>query len=269
MRRPAAVSGLFYPDNPDELRAYLSSVLDLHREKREIKAALAPHAGYIYSGKTAAACYSMFKQSDCYIILAPNHTGLGSPFSIMTGGTYTTPLGDVEIDEELSLKILKNSTILEEDPIAQIKEHAIEVQLPFLQFLSEKAGRSFKIVPIVLATQQFDDLEEIGVAIASAIDKRSAVIIASSDMNHYESQEITQKKDSLAIEQMLMYSPFGLLETVQKNSITMCGVGPAVSAMIAAKHLGASKAELIAHSTSAEINHDYHNIVGYSSIIFY
>jgi len=269
MRRAAAVSGLFYPGNPKELKSYLASVVKIEDSGNPVKAAVVPHAGYIYSGEVAAACYNNINQADCYIILAPNHTGLGSPFSIMREGSYITPLGEVKIDEKIASLILKNSTVLEEDPIAQIKEHAIEVQLPFLQFISEKIGHPFKIVPIVLATQQFDHLEEIGVAIASSIGKNSVCIIASSDMNHYESQQITEIKDNLAIDQMIKFDPFGLLETVHKNDITMCGAGPAVSAMIAAKHLGASKAKLIAHSTSAKMSNDYRRVVGYAGIVFY
>ncbi len=267
MRRKPAVNGVFYPDNPEQLRAYLSTAAG--SGKTRVKAAVIPHAGYIYSGEVAASCYNLMLPADYYIIIAPNHTGLGTAYSIMIDGSYITPLGEVMIDRPLATKILKNSTILEDDPIAQLKEHAIEVQLPFIQYAAEIADKPFKIVPIVLATQEFDYLEEIGTAIADAISGKSAVIIASSDMNHYEDQKTTIEKDDLAIQKMIELDPLGLIDTVQINKISMCGVGPAAAAMVAAIHLGAKKASLVSRSTSAAVSGDYDRVVGYSSVVFY
>ncbi len=268
MKRKPAANGTFYPSEPEQLRAYLSTVIS-SAGKTKVKAAVVPHAGYIYSGKVAASCYGLILPADYYIIIAPNHTGLGTAYSIMIDGSYITPLGEVEIDRPLATKILKNSTILEDDPIAQLKEHAVEVQLPFIQYLSEIADKPFKIVPIVLATQEFDYLEEIGTAIADAIGDKSAVIIASSDMNHYENQKTTIKKDNIAIQKMVEFDPLGLIDAVHTNRISMCGAGPAATSMVAAIHLGAKKASLVSHSTSADVGGDYDHAVGYSSVVFY
>jgi len=190
---------------------------------------------------------------------------MGKPLSIMTEGTWKTPLGEVEIDSELGKKILATSSHLEEDYVAHQYEHSIEVQLPFLQYFK----RDFKLVPIVLAYATGAIYKEIGKEIAKAIKalNKEVIIIASSDMTHYEPQESAQRKDNQAIEAILDLNGDELLKRVQELSISMCGYAPVVSLISAAKELGAKEAELVRYQTSGDTTGDYSSVVGYAGII--
>ncbi len=266
MIREATVAGRFYPDSPVELRAMLATMVDDKIIREEIIGLVSPHAGYIYSGSVAGATISRIKMKDTFIILGPNHTGLGKTFSIMIEGTWRTPLGDVEIDSELARRILESSAYLEEDYDAHRLEHSIEVQLPFLQYFKN----DIRLVPIVLAHADGDAYKEIGKAMAKAIKdlKREAVIIASSDMTHYESQTSAQEKDNQAIDAMLALDDDKLIEKVEEMNISMCGYAPVVSLITAVKELGAKKAELVKYQTSGDITGDYSSVVGYAGLIF-
>ena len=213
----------------------------------------------------AGAVISRIKFKDTFIIMGPSHTGSGKPFSIMTEGIWKTPLGEVEIDSALGKKILASSRYLEEDSLAHLGEHSIEVQLPFLQYFSA----DFKIIPIMLAYAGGAVYKEIGKAIAEGIKEsgRKAVIIASSDMTHYESQASAQKKDTQAIEAILKLDEDELLKRVEELDISMCGYAPAVSLIVAAKELGAKGAELVKYQTSGDTTGDYSSVVGYAGII--
>ena len=133
MIRPAAVAGFFYPASPDELRRTLATCVTDIKEKTEVKAVVAPHAGYAYSGKTAGAAYSAVRLPRRFVILCPNHTGMGAPVAIMSSGAWETPLGRVQIDEELASLVRENEPLVQESPAAHSNEHSLEVQLPFLQ----------------------------------------------------------------------------------------------------------------------------------------
>ena len=225
-----------------------------------------PHAGYIYSGHVAGAVYSRTQLPTRNIVLCPNHTGFGVPLSIMKSGSWRTPLDEMQIDEELSEALAAADSYLEDDIEAQRFEHAIEVQLPFLQRCGP-AGTRF--VPITVGTGSLERLLELGKAIASAIQKISAdiLIIASSDMNHYESDATTRVKDRKAIDRILAMDPEGLFEVVRRENISMCGYGPAVAMLAAAKWLGASQVELVKYATSGEVSLDFDQVVGYAGII--
>jgi hypothetical protein len=243
----------------------IEGMVDDKAKKEEVIGLISPHAGYIYSGPVAGATISRTKFKDTFIIIGPNHTGSGKPLSIMTEGTWKTPLGEVEIDSELGKQILANSKYLEEDKTAHLYEHSIEVQLPFLQYFKP----DFKLVPIVLAYAGGAVYKEIGKEIAKAVKEsgKKVVMIASSDMTHYESQESAKKKDTKAIEAILDLNEDELLKRVDEFNISMCGYAPAVSVIVAAKELGATGAELVKYQTSGDTTGDYSAVVGYAGII--
>lgn len=265
MTREPVVAGQFYPAAPGQLKEMIRSMVDEKAEKYEVIGLVLPHAGYIYSGPVVGAVISRVKFKDTFIIICPNHTGRGKLFSIMASGRWKTPFGEIEVDSELAKQLLKDSRYLEEDTAAHLFEHAVEVQLPFLQYFQP----NIKIVPIVMAQGNSVTYKEIGRQLAQAIKniKREVVIIASSDMSHYENQESVADKDNRAIEAMLNLDEDELLRRIERFDISMCGYGPAVSMLTAAKELGAGRAELVQYRTSGDETGDYSSVVGYAGIM--
>jgi len=266
MIRKPAVSGRFYPADPAELQRAVEGLLEPAETRSKAIGAIVPHAGYIYSGHVAGAVYSRIELPRRNIILCPNHTGLGTPLSIMKSGAWQTPLGQLQIDEELCTALMRADPYLEDDVEAHRFEHSLEVQLPFMQHMR---GSEVRFVPITIGTGRLDALEELGRAVAAVIrtEAPDALIIASSDMNHYESDAITRVKDRKAIDQILALNPEGLYDVVRRENISMCGYGPAVSMLTAAKILGASKAELVRYATSADVSMDFDRVVGYAGVV--
>ena len=265
MIRSPVVAGQFYPASPSSLEAQVRGFVDEKAPKEEVIGLVSPHAGYVYSGSVAGAVISRIQFKDTFIILGPSHTGSGKPFSIMTEGSWETPLGEVEIDSRLGKQILTRSRHLEEDHVAHSYEHSIEVQLPFLQYFK----RDIRIVPILFSHAVASVYKEIGKEIAEAIKELGAetVIIASSDMTHYESQEAARRKDTQAIDAILELDEDKLMRRVGELNITMCGYVPTVALISAAKELGANRAELIRYQTSGNVSGDYSAVVGYAGII--
>jgi hypothetical protein len=265
MIRHPVVAGQFYPASASQLRAMIERLVEEKVEKREVIGLVSPHAGYIYSGPVAGAVISRIKFKDTFIIIGPNHTGRGKPLSLMSQGKWKTPLGEVEIDSELGRQILATSGHLKEDDAAHQYEHSIEVQLPFLQYFKP----NIRIVPIILGYASGEVYKEIGKQIAKAVRelKREVVLIASSDMTHYEPQEQAQRKDNQAIEAILALDEDELLRRVEQLNISMCGYAPTVSLISAAKELGAKSAELVKYQTSGDTTGDYSSVVGYAGII--
>jgi AmmeMemoRadiSam system protein B len=230
---------------------------------------VAPHAGYIYSGGVAGAVYSGLEIPEHCIILCPNHTGKGQALAVMATTTWQTPLGEVAADAGVATELLRRFPALREDSAAHRSEHAIEVQLPFLQVRQPR----LKIVPIAIGTRDFDVLRGLGEALAEVIgDLQEAgsgkvLMVASSDMNHYESDAITRVKDHKAIEKILAMDARGLWEVVMNEDISMCGFGPTVTMLTAAKLLGATSATLVKYATSGEVSGDFEAVVGYAGII--
>ena len=264
--RPAAVAGKFYPQDPKKLAASVRSYMVADGQPETVLGCVVPHAGYMYSGGVAGAVFARVKVSPRCIILCPNHTGLGTPLSIMSRGAWQTPLGDVEIDSEMADVLMRAFPLLNEESSAHRTEHAIEVQLPLLQTL--RSGIRF--VPIALGTRQFDALEGLGFAIAevlSGIDE-PVLVIASSDMNHYESDPVTRVKDEKAIEQILALDARGLYDVVMEEEVSMCGFGPTVAMMTAARQRGATRADLVKYATSGDVSGDRQMVVGYAGIVF-
>jgi MEMO1 family protein len=263
VRRPA-VAGQFYPRNSRELRSEIDSFTCEHRERVSARGCVIPHAGYMYSGHVAGAVYARLKLPERYIILCPNHTGLGTPLSIMSQGMWETPLGKAAIDRELASELKAKLSLLNEDSEAHRREHATEVQLPFLQAMLP----NFSFVPIAVGTGSFDALTMLGECLGEVIAKQEEqiLIISSSDMNHYESDAVTRHKDARAIERILALDPKGLYDVVNHENITMCGYGPTVAMLTAARQLSASQAELIRYATSGDISGDRSTVVGYAGI---
>ena len=273
--RQPAVAGRFYPGNAQHLRAEVETFTTARatagHEAAEPKipavGCIVPHAGYMYSGAVAGAVYRRLELPRRVVIFCPNHTGKGEPLAIMSEGAWHTPLGDVVIDTDLAELLKAGLPLLTEDQEAHRYEHALEVQLPFLQVL--KPG--FQFVPITVGTSNFEALSALGEAIGLALTNlpESALVIASSDMNHYESDGVTRIKDRRAIDQVLALNPRGLYDTVRAEHISMCGYGPATIMLTAARQMGATKAELIRYATSGDVSGDRDMVVGYAGIAVY
>lgn len=264
--RPPAVAGTFYEGTADRLRAQVEAcfVDPVPSAKERFIGAVVPHAGLIYSGHVAAALYSQADLPRRFVILCPNHTGLGHFAAINRDGAWRTPLGEVAIDTRLADALMAKTPLLADDARAHAREHSLEVQLPFLQTL---AGE-FTFVPICLGAHRYDYAEEIGRAIAEVLkDEKDVAIIASSDLNHYEDQQTTLRKDQIAIDQVLARNPRELWRAVDEYDISMCGFIPTTTMLLAANALGASDAKLVKHATSGDVNRDYGHVVGYASIL--
>jgi len=265
MIRKPAQAGRFYPAEPELLKKEVKRYIKENAEKQSVKGIVVPHAGYIYSGRAAGSVYSCITMKDNFIILGPNHTGLGPDTSIMCKGEWAMPNGNVKIKKELAEEILEGGNeIIEEDTSSHTHEHSIEVQIPFIQHFK----KDFSIIPIAMRDYSPTTCSTISKAIAGAVNSfPSTLIIASSDMSHYEPRAAAEKKDRLAIEKILKLDPEGLLKVVTEEEISMCGAGPVAVMLFAAKALGARKSRLVFYNTSAEASGDYSAVVGYAGII--
>ncbi|HUK24664.1 MAG TPA: AmmeMemoRadiSam system protein B [Terriglobales bacterium] len=262
--RVPAVAGRFYPKDPELLRAELESYLPHSGKITPAIGCVVPHAGYMYSGHVAGAVFARLEIPQCCIVLCPNHTGRGHPLAIMSAGAWQTPLGAAEIDSQLAARLKQSFPPLTEDAEAHRTEHAAEVEIPFLQ--TRRPG--FTFVPIALGTGRLEILEALGEALAQALaDSGPVLLVASSDMNHYENDAITRAKDQKAIERMLALDAKGLYEVVMTEKISMCGFGPAVAMLTAAKRLGASQVDLVRYATSGDVSGDREMVVGYAGIV--
>ena len=263
--RNAAVAGRFYPSDPRDLEDDVRSFLSPATEAIPALGCVVPHAGYMYSGEVAGTVYAKLNIPQCCIVMCPNHTGLGQPLSIMSAGWWETPLGRTAIDSKLATQLKAKFPYLQEDSEAHRAEHAAEVQLPFLQVIK----KNFSFVPIALGIRQFEILDALGTAIAQVAAEQTepVLLIASSDMNHYENDAITRIKDRKAIDRILTLDPRGLFDVVIREQISMCGFGPTVVMLSAAKQLGAKHAELVKYATSGDVSGDRNMVVGYAGII--
>ena len=263
--RHPAVAGRFYPARPEALMRDVLSSLSAAGEQLEATGCVVPHAGYMYSGHVAGAVYARLALPKRFIILCPNHTGLGKPLAIMSEGAWETPLGQVEVDGELATELRNSFRSLSEDSTAHRAEHALEVQLPFIQALRKE----FTFVPIAVGVGSYEPLSDLGEAMARVVAQHDEkiLIIASSDMNHYEPDSITRVKDKKAIEQILKLDPRGLFDVVVNEDISMCGYGPTVAMLTAATRLGAKTADLIKYATSGDVSGDRAAVVGYAGVV--
>lgn len=265
--RHPAVAGRFYPGEPAMLRAEVQSYISQATGQKVVRSigCIVPHAGYMYSGHVAGAVFSELEVPELCVVICPNHTGMGRALAIMSEGAWETPLGRIPIDGAFAAALMQRCPLLQEDSSAHRSEHAIEVELPFLQMRQPH----LRFVPIALGTRDFEVLEELGNAIADAVAAhcKPVLLVASSDMNHYESDAITRVKDERAIAPILALDARALYDVVMQEHISMCGFGPAVAMLTAAWRLGATSAELVRYATSGDISGGRDMVVGYAGLI--
>jgi len=265
IRRPA-VAGRFYPSDPEALRRDLGARTQDRIPPPEPRgvAVVVPHAGYIYSGRIAAATYTSVRLPRRAAILCPNHTGLGELIAVNDEGEWETPLGRVPVDTPLARAILQRCRQARVDAIAHSHEHSLEVQLPFLQHLAGLTG----FVPICVGTLHVPNLLELGRAVADAVagQAEEILLIVSSDMSHYVPAALAHEQDHKAIERMVAIDPEGLHRVVLRDDISMCGVAPAVAGLAAARRLGARQGRLVAYGHSGETTGDFQSVVGYAGV---
>lgn len=263
--RMPAVAGSFYPSHPDTLARQVGSLCGPDQKKKGVVAVVCPHAGYVYSGPVAGAIYSQIEIPETVVIIGPNHRGMGPMVSIMSEGVWKMPNGDVSIHGKLASEILRLSKFVEEDTLGHRQEHSLEVQVPFLQFYRKE----LKIVPITMRAFEFAYCLDVGSAVARAVRNlgERVLIVASTDMSHYEPEKTAKAMDRKAIDRILAMDPKGLVDTVVQYQISMCGVFPTAAVLIAAKDLGATRAQLVKYATSGDVSGDYDQVVGYAGLI--
>ncbi len=264
MIRQAAVAGQFYPGTEQALREELQRLLLPVAEKRRATGVISPHAGYIYSGAAAGMLLAQVVIPRTVVIIGPNHRGAGAVAALSPDDGWQTPLGVVPIEKRLSGLVRQQQPAIQEDAAAHRLEHSLEVQVPFLQYLRPDVS----IVPFCLAFGDYAGCELVGTALAAAITQfgEEVLIVASSDMTHYESSEAARRKDSLALERVLAFDPQGLVEVCRSERITMCGKIPSAVMLIAARQLGATQAELLAYTNSGQVTGDMSQVVAYASV---
>jgi AmmeMemoRadiSam system protein B len=267
MHRKPAVSGMFYPSGKKALEKMLSGLF-AGVKGDGFRCVVSPHAGYQYSGRTAAYAMGSLAPAKTFVILGPNHNSFGHEFSVMSSGEWETPLGRARIDTGLASQ-LKKCGILEDDALAHAHEHSIEVQLPFLQY---RLG-DFMFVPVSITNIEYSDdflgkCALLGKHIAKTIGRRPAGIIASSDFSHYLPAEIADKKDSQAIEKIAKLDASGFFRALEESDASVCGYGPVAVAMSAAKAMGMKGAKVLNHTNSGDATGDYSSVVSYYAIGF-
>jgi AmmeMemoRadiSam system protein B len=261
--REPAVAGRFYPRERERLEAEVARLLgEAGAAPRRVIGVLAPHAGYVYSGAVAGATYARVDVPARAIVLGPNHTGMGVRCALWPGGAFKTPLGPVPVDAALTAS-LRACALVEEDRAAHLREHALEVQLPLLQARRPDVA----IAALCLGPLSAAECEEVGRAVARAAREHGALVVASSDMSHYEPAETARQHDLHALERFLALDARGLHERVRGEDISMCGVVPATVMLAAARELGAARAELVMYANSGDVNGDRESVVGYAGAI--
>ncbi|HYS82518.1 MAG TPA: AmmeMemoRadiSam system protein B [Anaeromyxobacteraceae bacterium] len=264
MDREPAVAGRFYPGSEERLWAEVAALLGPAGRPRPALGLLSPHAGYLYSGKVAGETWARVEVPTRAIVLCPNHTGLGARVALWPDGGWRTPLGRVPIDADLTAA-LRACPLVEPDRTAHLREHALEVQLPFLQARRPDVA----IAALCLGPLSADECEELGRAVAAAVRDRPALLVASSDMSHYLPADVARALDERALARFLALDPRGLHETVRREDISMCGVIPATVMLAAARELGATSAELVRYSNSGDVSGDHESVVGYAGAVVY
>jgi hypothetical protein len=278
IRRPCQ-AGAFYEGTAESLKRQIEDCF-LHElgpgkipevvkdGPRKVVGLVCPHAGYMFSGPVAAHAYyklALDGKPDVVVVFGPNHTGYGSALAVMDEGVWRTPLGDVEVDGETANQIVRESRIVDVDDSAHRLEHSIEVQLPFLQYLY---GSQFKIVPICFLMQDLPSARDVGKAVAKVLAGKNSVIIASSDMTHYEARERAAKNDRLALEAVEAMDEAKFYSVIESHRVSACGYGPIAALITASKILGAKEAKLLCYKTSGDIIGDYSSVVGYAAVCF-
>lgn len=264
MQRQPAVAGQFYTGSPQQLRAELASLIPVSGTKREAIGIISPHAGYMYSGAIAGKVYGAIELPSTVLILGPNHRGVGAAAGLYPDGNWLTPLGSVAVNVRLNSLLCKQIPFLESDTLSHQFEHSLEVQVPFIQYLRPDVT----IAAICLGFGDYAAAEALGRGIALAVREfgDDVLIVASSDMTHYESAEAARHKDDMALDRVRAFDPEGLVRICRSEQITMCGVIPSAVMLVAARELGARQAELVAYGTSGDVTGDNRQVVGYAGV---
>ncbi len=267
MIRQPVVAGQFYPGSAQDLQKEVGTYLSgapASRQERTLLA-MAPHAGYVYSGEVAGMTLGQANLAGSLLLLGPNHTGMGRPLSVWTRGQWLTPLGPADIDENLADALTAADHRLEPDHAAHLQEHSLEVMLPFLQVKNP----GFKFVPVAVSEPRLSELSGVARSLAAVLKDwpEPVSMVVSSDMSHYVPHEKAKELDSLALGAALRLDPVGLYSTVRELGISMCGVLPMTLALMTALELGATNAELAAYSTSGDVSGDYARVVGYAGVL--
>lgn len=263
--RPPAVAGAFYPADPAVLARDVRRCMGPPVSPRPVFGAIVPHAGYIYSGAVAGAVYARMAPARTAILLGPNHTGRGAPAALDPHDSWRTPLGSVPVDGVIASRLEELCPTLERDADAHAREHSLEVQLPFLQTWNP----SVAIVPIALGAPSLELCREIGEACATvaAETREPLAVLASSDMNHYESREAGDLKNAFAFDAIERIEPETLFGEVMARDISMCGFLPATALLFAARRRGIGRAEIVARADSGDRTGDTGSVVGYAGIL--
>lgn len=262
MIRKALYASTWYPVSVKEVKKYF----DLSLKPQKAVACISPHAGWIYSGKTAGKVFSSLLPADTYILIGPNHSGSGASTSLFSEGGWELPLGTLSIDEDITKRLMKESEFLENDIRAHVREHSLEVLCPFIQVTNPRA----KIVPIIMRDHDREICSDIGRSIAKAVKSfpdKKVILVTSSDMTHYEPANLARILDDSAIDEIINLNPEALLRVVERKGISMCGSGPAAAVLYASQQLGAQKATLVDYSHSGEVTGDNSSVVSYAGII--
>lgn len=266
MLRDPAVAGQFYPNEPEALGQIISTLTPQRDSlKDNAIAVISPHAGYIYSGGVAAETFSQINIPDTVVILGPNHHGIGPQMAVMERGIWQMPFGKVTINEQLAKKLIEKEGLFKSNSTAHVAEHSLEVQIPFLQY----HNKNISIVPVCLSYASLAQCEQAGKILAQTITEygKSVLLVASTDMTHYESRESATRKDNMAMQEITDLKPESLFSTVTDNDISMCGFIPTTIALTAALHLGARNARLVRYTDSGEKSGDLEQVVGYAGYV--
>jgi hypothetical protein len=270
MIRPPAVAGQFYPATASEIDAQLDALILPSPARRKAIAIVCPHAGWMYSGQTAGLVLSQVEVPDRVILVGPNHHGVGSSYAVFSSGAWQTPVGDALIAEPLAASLLDNCDLLAEDSRAHDAEHSLEVQIPMLL----RANPGVRIVPVLIGggwpeSGGRGNLREIGAAIAQTVREYSkpVLLLASTDLNHYEDQETSKIKDKLVLDAIVKLDENALMDHVRDVEVSMCGVAATYIVLHAAKKLGARQAELLDYRTSGDVSGDFSRVVGYGAVV--
>ncbi|HEY6282769.1 MAG TPA: AmmeMemoRadiSam system protein B [Nitrososphaerales archaeon] len=277
VRKPA-VAGQFYPSDPVELSAAIDNCYSHPlgpgrtppepRSDAKVVAVVSPHAGYVYSGPIAAHSYlhvSSLRDPDLIVVVAPNHYGIGSGVSTFESGEWETPLGRMRVDTHASKQFVELAGVAAVDPEAQRLEHSLEVQLPFLQKIY---GSAVPFLPVSLLFQDVETASAVSEALVEVVKGRKAVLIASSDLTHYEPAEAAKEKDSALMRQVESMDVEGFYSTLERLQVTACGFGAIATVMEAARKLGLAKGELLKYASSGDMTGENLQVVGYGALRF-
>jgi AmmeMemoRadiSam system protein B len=264
------VAGQFYPADASEIETTLDELIPTAPTKRNAIAVVCPHAGWMYSGHTAGLVYASVEVPDRVILVGPNHHGLGSRYAVYSSGAWHTPVGDVPVAEPLASALLDSCELLTEDIRAHIQEHSLEVQVPMLL----RANPNVHIVPLLIGggwpeSGGRGELKEIGRALAQCVRDfgKPVLLVASTDLNHYEDQESSHRKDKLVLDAIVNLAPDALMDRVIDAEVSMCGVAATYIVLWAALGLGAKRAEILEYRTSGDVSGDFARVVGYGGVV--